>query len=245
MRKALPLLVAIGIFQSAIAQQPSVITSINPYPKTITVSGSAEMEIVPDQIFVNIQLTEYQKRGETKRDLETIKTQFLESCKAVNIPDSAITISSYSGSNGSYYYMRKKKPQDLFSSITYQIKFKSSELMDKLVDKLDDNATQNFQVASTSHSKMSEYRKQLKIMAIQAAKDKGIYLSDAIGEKIGETITITEPAEWQQTSYGVNALRSQAVYRARDEDGYDGVSQALEFKKIKLRYEVNVVFALK
>ena len=70
------------------AQQSQPVFANNPYPKTISVSGSAEMEVIPDEIYVNIKLTEYQKRGETKKDIETLKTQFLESCRAANIPDS-------------------------------------------------------------------------------------------------------------------------------------------------------------
>ena len=49
----------------------------NPYPKTITVSGSAELEIVPDEIYVQVDLREYEKKGSGKIDLETIKKNFL------------------------------------------------------------------------------------------------------------------------------------------------------------------------
>jgi hypothetical protein len=59
--------------------------------------------------------------------------------------------------------------------------------MDKLVEKLDDDATQNFLIVSTDHSKMAEFRRQLKIAAVKAAKEKGIYLTDAIGERLGES----------------------------------------------------------
>ena len=50
----------------------------NPFPKTITVSGSAEMEIIPDEIYVNITLREYQKRGETKKEIEARAYQLWE-----------------------------------------------------------------------------------------------------------------------------------------------------------------------
>ena len=39
----------------------------NPFPKTISVSGSSEMEITPDQIYVHITLREYQKKGEKEK----------------------------------------------------------------------------------------------------------------------------------------------------------------------------------
>ena len=120
--------------------------------------------------------------------------------------------------------------------------------MDDLVDKLDDNATKNFQIVSTNHSKMAEYRKQLKIKAIQAAKEKGIYLTEALGEKLGETVTITEPEEVQPYIYN-NYYYNRAMsysnnYYAQDTVGAPP-TPPVDFRKIKLRYELNVVFALK
>jgi hypothetical protein len=47
MKKIILRLAAGCIFQSAIAQQPLFVN--NPYPKTISVSGSAEMEIKKQQ----------------------------------------------------------------------------------------------------------------------------------------------------------------------------------------------------
>ena len=123
--------------------------------------------------------------------------------------------------------------------------------MDALVDKLDDEATQSFLIAKTSHSKMIEFRKQLKIKAVQAAKDKGIYLTDAIGEKLGEAITITEPDEPDNNLYtrsrlaSNNALSQSNTYYRDSEGMASAIIPEIDFKKIKLRYEVNAVFALK
>jgi uncharacterized protein len=245
MKKIMLLLISLCLVRALIAQGPS--PGNTPFPKSISVTGSAEMEIVPDEIFVNIQLTEYQKRGESKKDLEAVKSQFLESCKSLGIPDSLISIIFYSGYNHNNYYMiRKKKPADLLADITYQVKFKNSKLMDDLVDKLDDNATRNFRIVSTSHSRISEFRKQLKIKAVQAAKEKGVYLTEAVGEKLGQTITIHEPTEWQRDLF--NNSNYTLGYGLYDNERLDSVrtpnTPEVDFKKIKLRYEVNVVFAL-
>ena len=123
--------------------------------------------------------------------------------------------------------------------------------MDKLVEKLDDEATQNFIIANTSHSKMTEFRRQLKIKAMQAAKDKGIYLTEAVGEKLGEAITVIEPDESTNNLTFAKGLAyynsfSQANQSFRDKNNKEGeTEQEIDFKKIKLRYEVSVVFALK
>lgn len=247
MKKIIPTLLVLAFFQASIAQQTQPLFINNPFPKTITVSGSAEMEIIPDEIYVNIELKEYQKKGDPKKDLETIKKQFLDYCKSSGIPDSAISIESYSG-NGNYYSSRKKKKTaDLFAGITYQIKFNSSKTMDNLVEKLDDDATQSFVIALVSHSRIIEFRRYLKIKAVQAAKEKGTYLTEAVGEKLGEAITITEPTEWNPEIY--SSLRSHIIENQTYSSNYlmptKPESSEVDFKRLKLRFEVNVVFALK
>ncbi|UAY52651.1 SIMPL domain-containing protein [Ferruginibacter albus] len=219
----------------------------NPYPKTITVSGSADMEIVPDEIYVQIDLREYKKKGEEKVELEKIKADFLDKCKSVDIEDSAISIASYSGTNyAAWFWKKRKKDPDLYSTISYQIKFKGSKKMDALVAILDDEATTNFRVFKTSHSKISEFRKQLKIQAIKAAKEKAIYLTDAINEKVGEAITIEEPGEPENSSVNQNAINYRQAKDGilMEEKIVDNIP-SIDFKKIKLVYKVKVVFAVK
>ena len=248
MKKLIIVLNAILFAMAISAQQAQPIFTNNPFPKTITVSGSAEMEIVPDEIYVNITLREYQKRGESKKEIEVIKTHFLESCQAIGLPDSAISIFAFTGYTNYYSFKKRKKDPDMHSSITYQIKFKSSELLDKLVERLDDEATQNFIIAKTSHSKMAEFRRQLKVKAVQAAKDKGVYLTEAVGERLGEAVTIVEPDERLYFANGliINKAYSQANLSVQDgaKDEIE-TGQEIDFKKIKLRFEVSVVFALK
>jgi len=235
MKKILLSLSLIAFLIPAFSQQV-----VNPYPKTITVTGSAEMEVIPDQIYVIVDLKEYEKKGQGKIDLETIKSQFLKTAKEVGIPDTAISIASYEGYNNPW--LRKKKKTELYSSISYQIIFSKSADMDRMVDKLDDNATQNFSIVKTSHSKMEQFRKQLKIQAVKAAKDKAIYLSDAIGEKIGEAVTINEPGE--NIYYPVYRNLAANKMMEVEQSAAGDVSQP-DFKKIKLHYDVTVVFALK
>lgn len=102
---ALVAFVIIGLFVNA--QQPLFVN--NPYPKTITVSGSAEMEVIPDEIYVQVILREYQKKGEDKKDIESIKKQFLEAAKSIGIPDSLVSIVSFTGYNDFYWSRKKKK----------------------------------------------------------------------------------------------------------------------------------------
>lgn len=234
---------------AAKAQTPP---TCNPYPKTITVNGSAEMEIVPDEIYVQIDLREYKKKGENKTELERIKSDFLAKCSSVGIADADVSIASYEGSNYNYWYWkRRKKDPDMYAGIAYQVKFKESKKMDQLIDVLDDEATANFRIVKATHSKIKEYRKDLKIQAIKAAKEKGIYLTEAVNERLGEAVTIVEPDESNLTNLldnnaHVSQYASNYSYKMNEEKITTTDNAVnVDFKKIKLRYEVQMVFALK
>lgn len=218
----------------------------NAFPKTIAVEGSAEMEIVPDEIYAKIELKEYDKKGVGKQTLEKIKTDFLAACRNIGISDSSISIDTYAGMSSYPWWKKKRRRDDFDNSITYQIRFSSGAKIDELLEKLDDDATQNFSIDRTSHSKIREYRQTLKIQAVKAAKEKAILLAEAIDEKIGVAVTIIEPADIlayndvRQISQRSNLAASNAFINFNDDKG-----SQVEFKKIKLRYTANVVFALK
>ncbi|HET6994069.1 MAG TPA: SIMPL domain-containing protein, partial [Chitinophagaceae bacterium] len=235
-------------------QNPSDPDSHRDYrnPKTITVSGSAEMEIVPDEIYVLVELKEYDKIGAGKIGLESIKADFLNRCKQAGLADSVISIAAYDGDNPSsyyyyyYYYWKKRGNKDvLYSSISYQVKFSDSKTMDALVTLLDNKATEKFMVIRTSHSRIMEYRKQLKIRAIKAAKEKANYLAEAIDEKAGEAISINELENnnyWG--NYGL-AIANSAISQPYNSDEAVNNSPGTDFKKIKLQFKITAVFALK
>ncbi len=245
MKKTLSLFSALLLANLLMAQSQPI---CDPFPKTISVTGSAAMEVIPDEIYVQVDLREYKKKGEEKTDIDKIKTDFLAGCKAAGIADSNISVASYDGYNLANIWKRRKKDPDLLASITYQLKFNNTKLLDDLVNRLDDEATNNFRITRTSHSKIVEYRKQLKIMAVKAAKEKAIYLAESVNEQVGPAITITEPEESVNSDVqalrlrGENSLYSNTISQA---GGYGNTDSGVDYRKLKLRFEVKVLFALK
>jgi uncharacterized protein YggE len=91
---------------------------------------------------------------------------------------------------------------------------------------------------------MDELKMKLKIEAVKAAKIKAGYLAESIGEHVGEAITINDPSEtgnYPQPEYNKSFAMRGAV--ASDETAAPAMN--VDFQKIKLHFEVNVVFALK
>jgi uncharacterized protein YggE len=213
--------------------------------RTINVNGSAEMEVVPDEIFVQVDLREYDKKNSGKVNIETIKNNFLNACKSIGLTESDISIQGYQGWDGNYWWYKKNKKQnpDMKASLSYWVKVSNTKKMDELVSKLDDEATQNFFIAKVDHSKMEEFKKQLKMQAIKAAKDKAIYLAAALDEQVGEAMTINDPNEvghYPRPMFANTMARESMEDQAATPPPMD-----IDFKKLKLQFDVNVVFALK
>ena len=210
--------------------------------RTINVNGSAQMEITPDEIYVQIELREYNKKNGDKVDIESIRNQFLSVAKSMGIADTDVVVQGYSGWDGNYwwYQKNKKKNPDMKAGINYEVKVRSVDQMDQLVDKLDDEATQNFFISRVSHSNMDVLKKQLKIQAVKAAKEKATYLAEAIGEQVGQALIINDPNEnnpYPQPMYYNKMVTAEAAGNS--------APMNVDFKKIKLQFDVNVVFELK
>lgn len=214
-----------------------------PVQRTITATGNAKIEIVPDEIYVAVYLREYDKKGAGKVDIETIKNNFLSACKSLGLNDTDVVVQSYQGYDGTIYQYRKNKKQnpDLKAGINYWVKVASLKRMDELVNKLDDEATQNFYIAKTDYSKREELSLKMKQEAIKAAREKAIALASAINEKIGNAVTITEPTET-----GDNPPRPLYMgYAAKvANNGDNEPAMNVDFKKMKIEYEANITFAL-
>lgn len=239
------LLIAFLFGPARLVAQPGAATT--PFPRTITVTGSAETSVTPDEIYIGITLKEYTPKGERKKELGALTADFLADCKSLGIPDSAITVVSLQGNNQRWYWQRRSKASpDLQGEISYEVNVSRFDKVEALAEKLDDFGT-TFWVARTAYSAESALRKQLKIEAVKAGREKAVYLAEAIGEHVGPAVTITEPEADNeagnrfQTSQSV--LSNRLAYKSIDET--DAPSGGITSKKIRYRYEVSVVFALK
>jgi uncharacterized protein len=216
-------------------------------PKKIEVTGSAEMEIVPNEIFMTFTLKEYLDAARKKVKLESIKTDFLKLCKEAGIADSSISISSYAGNErwDYWWYKRHKVEPDFMSSISYTIKVSSPDKLDQIVSGLNEKAIDNFAISKVSHSDIEKLRKEVKIQALIASKKKAEYLANSIGEKIGEALLIQEIEDSYGNYYGAQNNYFNSAVSQTSMNSESNNSSAPDFQKMKLRYEMKVEYRLK
>lgn len=239
----LSLFLLLGMYQS----YAQTITN-QPFVKKIEVNGSAEMEIIPDEIYFNVSLKEYftDKSNKTKVEIEVLEKQLQQAVKDVGISKDNFQIENiYGGTHNWIYYSKKEKPADILESKRYVLKVNDLSKIDNILSKVDGKGIESVNIARYSHSKMTEFRKELKIKALQAAKEKAGYLLQSIGEQVGGVLEIHEagdnegmPVPYTQ-GYMSNRISQVAM------DGAESTGSEIDFKKIKIRYEIQALFSIK
>lgn len=205
--------------------------------RKIEVNGSSEMEVTPDIIYLSISLKEYFKDNNSKKKVEinTIETQLYNAVQAAGIPKENLTINNISGYN---YQWEKKKNPDFLVAKQYRLKVTNLNSYNKLMDAIDAKAVQYTNVESYDYSKIEPLKKELKIKALKAAKEKADFLAAALNNKVGEPLEIQEinNESYPQPIYRANMMTAKVSDEA--------FSPEIDFKQIKLNYQMRVVFEL-
>ncbi len=211
--------------------------------RKIIVNGSSEMEVDPDQIYVNFQLREYHDSRKQKIGIDVIKKEFLEACAKAGVPKESIRVEGMGGHGYDEWFIRKrKKDPDFMATITYVILFANTKGIDDLVPRLNDEAVLNMYISKVSHSRMEDLRKEVKIKATQAARDKAVYMATSINEKVGPALLIEEID--QGVVYPMMMKSNVAMMEMTDSTQPYGGETSMPFEKIKLRFETRCEFEL-
>lgn len=211
--------------------------------KKISVSGSAEQEVTPDIIYISISLREYLKDGNAKKKvtINTLETQLFNAVQKAGISKENLTINNLSSWN--YNYDVKKKNPDFLASKQYRLKVTDLNKFNQIIDEVDAKGMMSTHIDGFDYSKMEELKKELKIKALKAAKEKAIYLVEAIGEKLGGVIDIQDAGD---NVYNPPVYRNMMMKSAMASDAVQEMSSPeIDVKKIKLSFSVNTVFEIK
>jgi len=204
-------------------------------PAYIEVTGTAEMKVVPDIIYISV----YLKEKVVNRDTYTIAQQEAKLKQIVQLLNlGAENLSLSDASTDIIKYKNKEKGVE--EAKTYLLKVSTAQQASAVFKGLHDNNIKEADITGTDHSKIDELRKQVRIDAIKAAKDKAIYLLAAIGEEPGSPLVITEnPASGKSRQNF-----SSNVYTPYDKDGATENLDA-DFTKIIITFSYYVKYAIK
>ncbi|ABG60815.1 SIMPL domain-containing protein [Cytophaga hutchinsonii] len=231
MKHLITSIVFICTIGAAFAQVPG------PVQKRISVTGTAEMEVVPDEIYFRVVIKEYLK-DKNKVVIEKLEKELNQAVTAAGITKEDFMVEQV---NGLSWSRKKKDGAELYNSKSYIIKVSTPGKMDEILDKVNAESIYSVEIRNYSHSKITEYKKQLKIEAIKAAKAKATYLLEAIDEKIGGAVEISE---YDNISYNQPVYSNQVNVRNSMSYQESYADSDIGFQKIKLQFQVNATFAI-
>lgn len=241
-RLAKSLLVSTLIFTSAFVSNAQQVIMEKPLVKKIEVTGSAEQEVLPDEIFVTVSLREYFKDKDSKNkvDIIVLEKQLQKAVEEAGIPKENFTIGAI---NGYREWWGKKKPTAFLESKSYILKVPNLYKIDGIISKIDDKGIAYTNIDRYEFSKIEQLRKDIKIKALQAAKEKAKYLLEGIGEQMGEALDIIEIDQ----SYSPQPVYSNMMMRSAKMDvSADAMPEStVDVQKIKVRYEIKAAFRIK
>jgi hypothetical protein len=207
----------------------------------IEVTGKAEMNIVPDLIYLKITLSD--KDNKNKQSLEEIEKSMINSLTALGIDiNKDLSIKDFA-SNFKLFWIGKT---DIVLTKEYQLVVHDTKILQNVYLEFQNLGISNVNVDKLDHSKIEQFRKDVKINAIKAAKEKADYLASALDQTIGKAIYIQE-LDNQYISNALSGRVSGVNIRVRGSSSITSSESMpdMEFEKINLEYSILTRFELK
>lgn len=203
----------------------------------IEVTGTAEQEVIPDEIYIEITIKEkYANR--VKVSIEEQETKLKEAIKSLGINLENLSLSDASAD----YVKIKWQKKDVLTSKDYTLKVSHASTVGQVFMELEKLEITEASISKVNHSKMDSLKKEIKIKAIKDAKDKADYLLNVIGEQTGKPLIIRE-----NEIYPIRTLAAPLIKSSRS--NYDATieeeSNEIQFQKIKLQTSIYVKFSIK
>lgn len=198
----------------------------------IEVSGTAEMEIIPDEIHILITISE--KEFKVKQSFVDYEKALVSKLKELGIPvEKEFSVLEMN----SWLKTSMIGRNEVFTAKQYLLIVHDAKTANKVFAEVEKFGITKMDVIKLDHSKIEQYRREVKINAIKAAKDKADALATAINQQIGRALYINEVISH------LDPYSNVANFKAKDE--MLDISQSVGFRNIKLNYSVMVRFELK
>jgi len=207
----------------------------------IEVQGIADMEIVPDEIYVTIGLRErYDKKEKTT--VEEQEKELLMLLQSLNIDTKNLSLTT---ANAAYVNV-KRVGKDVITRKDYQLKLGDALTVGRLFEQLDKLDMDDARITKMGHSKIDSFKREVNIRAIKAAKEKAEYLLKAIDGKIGEAIIVRELEQDAQPAMAANFSASQYA-NSTYKEGTNLIvpRENVQLQLIKIRASMYAKFAIK
>lgn len=203
----------------------------------IEVTGTAEMEIDPNEITLLIRLREFEE-NRAKVQLEKLDKEFLDALKSAGIDKKRLTLAD-AGSKLSKF---RKKDKDAFREKAYQLVLTSGGELENFLESIEPVKVEQVMITKVHHTDLEKHKLNLKVKALQAARTKAEMLLQSIGAEIGKPIMVRE---WEQGPIRPLDMYSNVVVRQKAMGEAAAIEEPeISFKKIQLHVQLTAQFGI-
>ncbi len=212
-----------------------------PEPRVIEVSGSAERLITPDTFTFKITVIERMDKKE-KLTIEMQEASLRTELQKIGI-DAAKDLSVYDISSA---YNPRKRVRDTMGAKDYRLKVRDINKIAPLITAIDTLNLGRLELMDTEHSEITRLRRETKMDAVKAAKEKAEYLLGAISERAGKPVWVKEVEDGAPTLAlsNINSNSNSLNFSRGDTSGRADADDSLDFTPIRLRYVIQAKFEI-
>lgn len=209
-------------------------------PRMIEVSGSAERWVTPDEFTFKVTLLE-RMENKQKVTIEQQETALRRELAAIGV-DVEKDLSVYDIASA---YVRRKKVRDVLSLKEYRLELKDPNKIARLQDVADSLNVLRLELEDSRHSEITRLRRETKMDAMKAARDKADYLLGSIGQRVGKPVYIKEePDETPRRTESANVYSNTTSNISYSSGRQVDTDDALSFSQIRLRYVIVAKFEI-
>ncbi|WP_418991019.1 SIMPL domain-containing protein [Alistipes sp.] len=229
MKKLISILVVALVAFPAAAQNTQ-----EAFPSYVQVNGRAEKEITPDEFYLSILINERDSKG--KISVESQQRDMIAALKRLGVNvEKQLKVANLSSE-----FFKKKTS---VASAKYQLLLNSAAKVAQVWQALDGLGISNVAIQKVSHTEIDRYKEEVRIAAMQNARQNAATLAQAIGQSIGKCFYIYDSNNDVMPYYYNNTLAVRAMAKADFAEEAAG-SEPLDFKTIKLEYSIQAKFIL-
>ena len=218
----------------ALAALPAAAQMQEAFPSYVQVNGRAEKEITPDEFYLQIIINERDSKG--KISVESQQRDMIAALKKLGVDvEKQLKVANLSSE-----FFKKKTS---VATAKYQLQLGTSAEVALAPQALHHLVISDVSILKVSHSKIDQYKEQVRVEAIRNARANAATLAGAIGQTVGKCFYIYDSNSNVMPVMYDNAvlMRSAKAYGAAEATVEE---EPLEFKTIRLEYSVQAKFVL-
>jgi uncharacterized protein YggE len=209
----------------------------------LEVTGSADTLIEPDEIYINIIISEKDNRD--RIPVEEQETRMLASFKEMGIDIENNLSVNYMGSNFKYILLKGK---EVIKTRQYVLEVKDARTAAQVFLLLEQLDISNTSIQKVNYSAINSLRNVMRNKAVANARERAIALASALQQNVGNAIHLVDIDNNNLANqlYG-SQLQDVVVtgYTVKLKGLTQGSNPGVEFEKIKVSALVGAKFLLK